>query len=79
MIQNSGHNPNLETLGDAGDISNLCQYDWYEWIYYRENAAPFPFPREVLGQCLGPAKGEGNEMAQWCLKANGQVVPHCSH
>jgi hypothetical protein len=24
---------------------------------------------------LGPAKGEGNEMAQWILKANGQVVP----
>jgi hypothetical protein len=31
--------------------------------------------REVLGQVLGPAKGEGNEMAQWILKANGNVVP----
>ena len=31
--------------------------------------------REVLGRVLGPAKGEGNEMAQWCLKANGNVVP----
>ena len=31
--------------------------------------------REVLGRVLGPAKGEGNEMAQWVLKANGNVVP----
>jgi hypothetical protein len=34
-----------------------------------------PFNREVLGRVLGPAKGEGNEMAQWVLKANGNVVP----
>jgi hypothetical protein len=32
----------------------------------------------VLGQVLGPAKGEGNEMAQWMLKANGNVVPRRS-
>ena len=27
---------------------------------------------------LGPAHGVGNEVAQWILKANGWVVPHCS-
>ena len=27
---------------------------------------------------LGPARGVGNEMVQWILKANGQVVPCCS-
>ena len=30
---------------------------------------------EVLGRILGPASGEGNEMAQWVLKANRNVVP----
>ena len=35
----------------------------------------FPYNREVLGKVLGPATGEGNEMAQWILKANGNVVP----
>jgi hypothetical protein len=29
----------------------------------------------VLGRVLGPVCGEGNEMAQWILKANGNVVP----
>jgi hypothetical protein len=33
------------------------------------------FFMEVLGRVLGPAKGKGNEMAQWLLKANGNVVP----
>ena len=27
-----------------------------------------------MGQVLGPAKGEGNEMAQWVLKANGNFM-----
>ena len=44
-------------------------------IYYRDKGAGFPFLREVLGRVLGPAKGQGNEMAQWILKANGRVVP----
>ena len=34
----------------------------------------FPYNREVLGKVLGPVTGEGNEMAQWILKANGNVV-----
>eukprot|EP00957_Ditylum_brightwellii_P042611 3226457-Ditylum_brightwellii.AAC.1 len=35
----------------------------------------FPFNKEILGHVLGPAKGEGNEMEQWVLKGNGNVVP----
>ena len=30
---------------------------------------------ESLARCLGPAKNEGNEMTQWCLKMNGFIVP----
>eukprot|EP00957_Ditylum_brightwellii_P050554 3833907-Ditylum_brightwellii.AAC.1 len=35
----------------------------------------FPFNREILGCALGPAKCEGNEMAQWVMRGNGNVVP----
>ena len=36
------------------------------------------FNREILGRVLGPAPGQGNEMCQWVLKANGNVVPRRS-
>eukprot|EP00957_Ditylum_brightwellii_P119670 9130569-Ditylum_brightwellii.AAC.1 len=36
----------------------------------------FPFNKEILGCVLGPEKGEGNELAQWVLKGNGNGVPH---
>jgi hypothetical protein len=68
-------NAHTLTLGEEGDISNLCQYKWYEWCYYRDNTTKFPHSYEVLGRVLGPVCGEGNEMAQWILKANGNVVP----
>eukprot|EP00957_Ditylum_brightwellii_P084486 6424518-Ditylum_brightwellii.AAC.1 len=35
----------------------------------------FLFNNKILGCTLGPAKGEGNEMAQWVLKGNDNVVP----
>eukprot|EP00957_Ditylum_brightwellii_P026595 2011445-Ditylum_brightwellii.AAC.1 len=35
----------------------------------------FPFNKEILGRVLGPAKSGGNEMAQWVMKGNDNVVP----
>ena len=73
-----GTNAHTALFGEDGDISNLCQYQWYDWCYYREQKQSFPYAREVLGRVLGPSKGAGNEMAQWILKANGKVVPRRS-
>jgi hypothetical protein len=35
-------------------------------------------PKDSHLRVLGPVRGEGNEMAQWTLKANGSVVPRRS-
>ena len=70
-----GTNAHTALTGEEGDISNLCQFKWYDWCYFREQTERFPFNREVLGRVLGPAKNEGNAMAQSILKANGKVVP----
>ena len=75
LYQLQGMNPYSATLGDVGDISSLCQFGWYEWIYFRQGKSSFPYLKEELGRCLGPCKNEGNEMCQWVLQANGEVVP----
>ena len=71
------HGSNAHTLmmQEEGDISNLCQLAWYEWCSFRDHTAAFPQQKEVLGRILSPARGEGNEMCQWVLKANGKVMP----
>ena len=73
-----GMTPHTVTLAEEGNISSLCQFGWYEWCYYCEQTAAFPHNHEVLGRLLGPAHDEGNEIAQWILKANRRVVPRQS-
>ena len=77
-FQLQGQNPYLATLGEMGDISHLCNFGFYEWVYFRQGSAPFPKMTEELGRCLGPTKNEANEMAQWVLQLNGHIVPRRS-
>ena len=74
LFQLQGQTPYFATFGEEGDISNIYQFGWYEWVYFRETTGKFPYPSHVLGRCLGPAKNQGNEMLQWVLKLNGQIV-----
>ena len=78
LFQLHGSNAHTATLGEEGDISSLATYGFYEWAYAREKTNKFPFNSEILCRVLGPARGEGNEMSQWVLKANGYVVPRRS-
>ena len=64
--------------GEEGDISNLFQYTCYDWCYYKEEREKFTFNREILGRVFGPDAGAVNEMSQWVIKANGNVVPRQS-
>ncbi|EJK62678.1 hypothetical protein THAOC_16700 [Thalassiosira oceanica] len=73
-----GETAHARTFGHLPDISNLCQWDFYDWCYYRDDDS-FPYPKEVLGRVLGPAKHEGNEMAQYVLTIHGNVVPRPIH
>ena len=74
-FKTEGRNAHFSMTREEGNISNLCNFNWYEWCYYREKDSNFPLKKEILGRVLGPAKGKGNEMAHWILKVNGNVVP----
>jgi hypothetical protein len=75
LFQLQGSNPHTVTFGTQADISNVCHFRWYEWVYYRDQSASYPFQKECLGQCLSPAKNGGNVMANWVLTQTGQVIP----
>jgi hypothetical protein len=77
LFQNNGATPYEATFGEQGDISNICNFGWYQWVYYR-TPGTFPEAKERLGRVLGPAKNEGSEMSQWILTSKGTVVPRRS-
>ena len=66
-----GTNAHTATPGETGDISNLCQFKWHDWVCAMDELSSFPSSKEELGRVLGPAKGEGNEMSQWVLVSTG--------
>ena len=71
-FQLHGSNPYTETFVEEGDISYLCQFPWYEWVYFYDNSprSHFPSQKDIIGQCLGPAKNEGYGITQWFIKKN---------
>ena len=42
-FQLHGSNPHTALTGDEGDISNICQFKWYYWCYFRDRTEPFSF------------------------------------
>ena len=75
LFQLQGQTPYSVTFGEKGDISIICNFGWYEWVYFRETTAAFPYPAHVLGRYLGKAKNEGNEMTRCVLMQNEEIVP----
>ena len=78
LFQLKGETPYFATKGQQPDISHICTFGFYEWVYFREKKAKFPYASQQLGRFLGPAKNQGNKLTYWILKANGYIVPRCS-
>jgi hypothetical protein len=70
-----GQVPEMKMTGRPHDISNLCEFNWYEWCKYRSEGRKFPSPSERLGRILGPAEHASHAMSQWVLTDNGMVLP----
>ena len=62
-----GLNPYMITNGMKADISNLCCFKFYEWVYYWDPKEKFLEQKGKLIRVLGPTKLNRNEMAQWIL------------
>jgi len=43
-------------------------------VYFYDDIQPYPDSDAMLGRCLGPARNEGKEIAQWILKGNMRVI-----
>ena len=64
-----------KVTGQPTDISNLCEFGWYEWVQFCYDNNQFQEPHEQLGRCLGPAEHAGRVMSQWVLNKHGNVLP----
>ena len=67
--------PETKMTGQPTDISHICEFDFYDWVYYLDHTKSFPNSRYVLGRYLGPSQNFGNCMSQFILNSKGKIVP----
>jgi hypothetical protein len=74
IYESNGQVPETIMTGSTADISHICEFGWYDWVMFRDNALTFPEDKVVLGRYLGPATDVGGMMTAKILKENGQFV-----
>ena len=60
--------------GSTADISHISEFDWYDWVMFRDNLPTFPDDTLTLGQYLGLATNVGSMLTTKILKTNSQYV-----
>jgi hypothetical protein len=68
--------PETIIKGGTADISQICEFAWYDWVMFHDtvNTIAFPDKRLTLGRYLGPAIDIGLALTAKILKQNGQYV-----
>ena len=69
-----GETPETMINGETPDISEFAEYQWYEWVKFRDAQVAFPGENFVLARYLGPSFDIGPAMTAKLLKENGQYI-----
>jgi len=69
-----GRTPYEIITGNTPDISEYCQYRWYEPIQYLEQLNAFPHDKLTFGRWLGIAHRLGQALCYFILTETGQVI-----
>ena len=65
--------------GVTPDISHICEFRWFEWVYVSPPVGSFADGKEHLGRYLGPTlPGHGSTMSYHVLQHSGEVVSRTS-
>ena len=84
LFQFQGRTLHMAMFGTQGNIYNIYQFKWYEWVFFRDVSAQFPSMKEVLGRYFRPVKnGEKNDNVDaegkwYCRTMNWLTLPYSS-
>jgi len=73
LFSMEGRTPYEAVYGHTPDISSLCNFDFYEPVWFYEPQT-FPDDKRIMARWLGEAHGVGQAMCYWILPANGVPI-----
>jgi hypothetical protein len=68
----TGETPNAKLTGDTADISHLCEFSWYDPVWYIDMTDPMQ--NKKLGRYLGPSYDIGQAMCSKILTVKAKVI-----
>ena len=61
--------------GQTGDISDLCEFEWFQWVMLFQPKETYPDDKMFIDRCLGPVIDVGTAMTYNC-RANPSANKH---
>ena len=69
-----GQVPETVMSGQTGDISSLCEFEWFKWLMFFQPKETYPDNKMFIGRWLGPAIDVGTAMTYKILSPDGGYV-----
>ena len=66
--------PETVMSGETSDISQFCELEWFKWVMFWDETAPFSDDMLKLGHNLGPIIDVGQAMTTKIITKNWQVL-----
>ena len=79
VIEFKGEVPRTVMNGETANITHLCEFGWYDRVYFRDNAATCSNDEWVMGRWLCPSTDIGPALCAKILKENGRCVYRSSY
>lgn len=76
LMNLEGETPTTRLLGDTPDISHLCQFEWYEYVWWLDPTDKLQ--NKKLGRYLGPSLTSGDIMCSKVLTSKATIRVHSS-
>jgi hypothetical protein len=74
VYMTNGKVPETIMTGSTANISQICEFGWYDWVMFQDNVPTFPDVKLILGRYLGPATNVGSALTPKILKSNRQTI-----
>ena len=65
--------------GETANTTHLCEFCWYDRVYFRDNAVTYPDDKWALGRWIGISNDTGPALCAKILKENGRCVYRSSY
>ena len=66
--------PETIMSGKMSDISQFCEFEWFEWVMFWDKTAPYPNDHFRLGRYLGSSIDIGPALMAKITEENGHVL-----